>query len=275
MRLIRGIERGGGSRPSVTSVHSAASFVVVAVSVVAVTAVAVAASLVQTPMYSATSKLVLLPRPADVLQTAAAPEDEERILQTEMQVITSQRVRNIVEQRLGDAPAVSVAPAGPGDVINVTVRSEGRRHAAEAANAYAAGYIDFRRQQMLTRLGDASRELTARLSALQRAIQRAPAGAASRDALVAQYSALAQKLDDVQLQATLADGGAQLLSQATPPRRADTPGPGESALVGMVAGLLLGVALVALIGRIRRASHPPEHRRHEASSSRSALDREA
>lgn len=236
--------------------------------IVAVTLVAVAVSLVvsnlQTPRYQATAEVLLQPAgagdPFNPVQSQRV--DPARAVHTEMQLLESAPVREAVRKRLGSVPPVSSSSVGETDVIQVGATSTDPRRAARVANAYAEAYVDLRQQQAVDGLLKAVQkiqvkvdELQTQIDALDQQIAQIPAElrlapdnalVPRRAVLIQQQGAFQGRLDEVQVTANLKTGDAQLATPAAIPSRPDSPQPRRDAVVALVVGLLLGVALALL-----------------------------
>ncbi len=222
---------------------------VIAVSTLLVLGVALAFSLLQTPVYAGKAEMLLQPRMTDSIfdpQTGQTAFDRERAVRTELRVIESEPVREAVRQKLGAAPDVSASPQGETDVVQVRAESTDARRAAEVANAYANAYIDFRRKQAVDDLLNAAEQIQAKVSDLQGQIDALPAGP-QKDAYISQQSLFKQKLDQVQVDATLKTGGAQLVTPASVPASPFKPKPVRTGVLATGVGLFFGVAVAFLV----------------------------
>jgi polysaccharide biosynthesis transport protein len=235
---------------------------VVAVVVVVVVAASLVASFLQTPVYQGTAELLLQSRstqsPFD--PTSGQRNDPIRAVQTEIQVLKSQPVRDAVREEIGDAPEVKVSPVGQTDVIEVKAQSTEPKRAATVANTYAEAYIDFRRTQAVDDLIAAGEQIQAKVADLQDQIDELdasagpparsqvadPSLASRRDALVQQQALFKQKLDQLQVDAALKTGGAELVTPASTPSAPIKPTPERTGVLALVVGLLLGLALAFL-----------------------------
>jgi non-specific protein-tyrosine kinase len=236
---------------------------IVLVTLIAVGVASVSSSL-QTPVYEATAQLLLQPRSTESLfdPNGAQRSEPARALQTEMEVLKSRPVKAAVERRLGNAPDVSVVSVGQTDVIEVRARHTDPEAAAAVANTYAVAYIDFRRNQAIDDILAAGKELQAKIDNLQaqitplndqinRADPKTRPYLESRlrpqmDSLRSQQVLFKQKLDQLQVDAALKTGGAQLVTPAISSNRAVEPRPTRTAALALVVGLIVGVALALL-----------------------------
>ncbi len=220
---------------------------VVLLSALIVVASALASSFLQTPVYQGKADVLLQPRSTESLfdPQTGEPNDPERSVQTEIEVLKSQPVRAAVRTQLGAAPRVSARPVGQTDVIEVTTLSTDPQRAAAVTNAYANAYISFRRGQAVDDLLAAGREIQNKISELQRQID-ASRDPGARDALLQQQALFRQKLDQLQVDAALKTGGAQLVTPASVPASPVKPTPVKSSAVALVVGFIFGVGLAFL-----------------------------
>ena len=241
---------------------------VIALSIVIVVAAALAASFLQTPLYKASADVLLQPRATESLfdpQTGQR-NDPARQVDTEVQVIKSQPVEKAVQQKLGSAPAVSVGGIGQTDVIRITATNTVPHQASDVANAYASAYVDFKRNQAVNDILAASQEIQNKINDLQKQIdtisgqitsssatQRPVAEqnlGPSRDALVSQQALFKAKLDQLQVDAAIKTGGAQLVTQASTPSSPFKPTPVRNGIIALVVGSIFGIGLAFLFERL-------------------------
>lgn len=234
-------------------------WLIVAVTIV-VAGIALGISLVQTPVFQSQAELLLQARTSETLfdPNTGQRVDPVRALNTEIQVLKSRPVRDLVEERIGDAPVVTANGVGQTDVFVVKAESTDPERAAEVANAYADAYIDFRRTQQVNDLLDAAAQIQEKITELQGQIDAIEAGettprtgatdsaSAQRNALLQQQAVFLQKLDQLQVDAALKSGGAQLVTPAVAATSPIRPTPERNALLGLIVGLMLGLGLAFL-----------------------------
>lgn len=234
---------------------------VIVAATVLVAAVALAVSMLQAPVYEGRAELLLQAQGSETLfnPNTGQRTDPARALDTEIQVLKSRPVRDLVEDRIGDAPEVTASGVGQTDVFVVKAESTDAERAATIANAYADAYIDFRRTQQVNDLLEAAAQIQQKIDQLQGQIDNLPSttpgpgqssatdpNMARRNSLLQQQAVFLQKLDQLQVDAALKSGGAQLVTPAVAPTGPIRPTPRRNAVLGVVVGLMLGVGLAFL-----------------------------
>jgi polysaccharide biosynthesis transport protein len=243
---------------------------VVVLAVIVVVGTALTVSLLQTPVYQASADLLIQPA-ANVSQSVFNPSnggvgDPIREIQTQIQIITSRPVKDKVNSQLGATPSITARPVGQTDVIRVTASSTIPKQAADVANAYANAYISFRRTQDVNDLLAAGSQIQTKVDDLQKqidALDMQVAGAApanrqtvetnlspQRDSLVSQKGLFKQRLDQMQVDAALKTGGAQLVTPAVAPMSPSSPKPVRNGVLGLLVGLVFGVGLAVLLDHL-------------------------
>lgn len=258
----------------------------IAVSVVVAAAVGV--SLFQTPVYAAHSRVVLQAS-RTVFEVGSGQQTLSPVrAQTEIQIIESAPVRDLVRERLGVAPRPNVRQVGQTDVIEIGAESTDPKMAANIANAYAESYIEFRRNQAVENLLAAGEQISRKVADLQKQIdevtatanaafaaananrppnaQLSPPTNPERDALVNQQALFKQRLDQLQVDAALKDGGAQMVAPAVAPLSPVRPTPVRNAALGLGAGIVLALAAAFVI------DHLDDSIKTEADLERAATD---
>jgi len=213
-------------------------------------ATALAVSFVQTPVYEARSSLLIQQQTSDALfnPTTGQPNDPQRDVDTEIQVVESLPIRTAVQKKLGhDVPDVSASSVAGTNVIEVSVRSTDRARAAAAANEYARQYIGFKRKQAVDDVLGAATQVKDKITQLEQQLAALPAASGQRAGFEQQISLFQQQLDQLQVGASLKTGGAQLVATAQIPQQAVEPTPLRNALLALAVGLVLGIAIAFLV----------------------------
>ena len=222
--------------------------------------VALMVSLLQQDTYRAKAQVLLRPRSTVSLSDSDGQTRSVGTVETETQVVKSDPVRRAVRDAIGSAPRVSASRIGETEVMEIAATHANARQAARIANTYAREYVRFRRTQTLDDLVTAGEELQARIATLQTQIDdldRRIATDSNREQLrpryvqlVTQQGVLAQKLNELQVDAALRDGGAEIVKAADLPRSPASPKPVQNAVFGLLLGGLVGLAAATVRDRL-------------------------
>ena len=223
---------------------------------------AVAMSVLQKPVYEASAQMLVKTRASETVfgNGNISLGDPKRAVQTEIKVLESQIVSQRVQQILGldeEPPDVSGSTDGATDVVTVKVRSGNPTTARVVADAYVEAYIEIKREQAVGTLVSAGAELQKKITELQQQIDDIDAQleaegedddlADQRQILFDQQTLFEQRLDQLQVDAALATGGAQAVRQAEQPADPVEPTPMRTAALALVVGLLLGLGAAFLV----------------------------
>jgi succinoglycan biosynthesis transport protein ExoP len=222
--------------------------VVIAAVVVAI-AVAVLSTALQTPVYSASSEVLIQPRGEGGFFEDSFYLDE-RAIDTEVQVIEGQAVRLRVQDDLGlaDLPApVTASSVGDSQVIALSVRSTNASNARTLANAYANAYVSVRLEQSVGELLAAGTQIENRINDLETEIEALADDDPTRNSLVAQLASFNRTLDELRVDQNLRTGGAIIVKSAELPVSPVEPTPRRTAMLAGVVGLLLGLGAAFLL----------------------------
>ena len=186
---------------------------------------------------------------------------------TDLQVVTSQPVQDVVARTLhvATAPKAAVTEVGTTNVAAITVRSTSPTAAAAAANAYAHAYIAVQTQQFVNAELATEHQIQTKITSLQTQVTTLnnelngtsvpksgsvpPSITDLQDQLTNLYSQIAylqQQLGQVQLVAAQYSTAGQLVTPAQVPTAPASPKKTEDALLAGIVGLLLGIGLALL-----------------------------
>lgn len=237
----------------------------IALAVLIVVGAALVAAALQTPVYQSSAQILLRTQDAQTLfnPNTGQANDPTRAMQTEIQIVTSQPVRQAVKTKLGTAPRISATPVGQTNVMELKANSTDPATAALVANTYAQAYIDFRRSQGVNDLLAAASQIQTKIADLQHQIDAInsqidaapPFGQAAvraqvtpqLDSLIQQQSAYRQQQGNLEVQANLDTGGAELVTPAATSTSPVRPRPKRDAAIAIAVGLILGVGLAFLL----------------------------
>lgn len=231
----------------------------VLVVVVFAVATALGVAALQTPRYQGVAQVVVQPKTTDTLFQPTTPQSDPQVsVATEIQVIKSPPVQAAVVAKLGPVAKVSASQVGTTLVIQIKGYATTAARAAQVANAYASAYLQQSRSQAVSALTQAATQLQSQISALQSQVNQIDSQlpnasaatqqslTANRTSLLSQEDTFRQQLSEVDVQASLTSGGAQLVSSASPPKKPVQPTPVRDVILAVVAGLLLGTGLAIL-----------------------------
>jgi succinoglycan biosynthesis transport protein ExoP len=222
-------------------------------------------SKLQTKKYTATAEVIVQPSgtPAGAQVNSNTPGTVSADqVSTQVQVVQSAPVRDLVLRRLGSAPKVSVSSPTQTDVIDIAATSTNPRQAANTANAYANAYVDFSHTQAVNALLPAAQQIQAQIDGLNAQIAALDARVASsptsqrsqldqslspqRSALANQVATFKAQLAQVQLNSAITTGSSQILALAAPPTSPSSPRIVTNTLVALAFGLVIGIAAAFL-----------------------------
>lgn len=209
-------------------------------------AASLAASMLMPKEYSATAQVLVQ---SVTVPGATAQQVTATQVQTLLLLVTSAPVEQAVRRQLGVTPPVTAAQAAQTSVINVTATSRYPARAALIANTYAHAFISDQLTVASQNLATAQLQLQSQIKSLNQQIKSLagkPASAAEQAALTNQQAALRQQLAQMEVNGAAAGAGVLLVTPAQPPLVPSSPKPLQNVLFGLMAGLLLGVALAFL-----------------------------
>ncbi len=216
---------------------------------------AVALSVMQSPVYQAEARMLIQNLPSDSVFSSGGGASSKSV-SNEIQVLEGDVVYQRLKTDLGlgvDPPTVTGSVVGDTDVIAVTVRSGDPVTAAILANEYIDAYINSTRSQAVQGMIAAAQELQSKITELQAQIDQLDQQIArsntdddttaqsQRRILVDQQALFKQRIDQLQVDAALSSGGAQLVRPATPPVEPVEPTPTRTAMLALLVGLMLGI----------------------------------
>ena len=170
-------------------------------------------------------------------------QEPQRTIQTNIDVVTSRNVGQEAESMLGFkepvsalVESISVTPNANADIATIKATRSSPREAAAVANAFAEGYIVYRRQTDRSRVAQAE-ELVSQ---------------AIKTASPAEAAKLAESLRQLGVLRSLQTGNAEVIARAQPDSLPVSPKPKRDALLGFVVGVLVGCGLALLIDFLDR-----------------------
>jgi polysaccharide biosynthesis transport protein len=231
-------------------------------------------SAVQDPVYRATAEVLVQQRMTDQLFQQQAPQQVGKAVETEIRVLKSRPVRERVEKELGAVPAIKAKHIPDTDIFQVMADRTNKKDAVAIVDSYVGNYMKLRREQVVQELELAGREIQGKVNQLQQQIDELseglsdvlPEGCTSRDpqacaelrnvesgiagrrnALIDQQALFRERLDQLQVDASLRTGGVQLVTPAELEENPVAPKPLRNGVLGGLVGIVLGLAFAFLI----------------------------
>jgi capsular exopolysaccharide synthesis family protein len=212
-------------------------------------AVSLAISLTEAKQYAASAQVLVQPSSqSSALGSALEPVTATEV-QTMLQLVTSAPVTDAVRKELGHATSVTAAQVAQTNVISITGISGTPAQAAVVANTYAKAFVSYQQSVAINNLTQAEAQLRGQIRSIGKQLKqlRATAGTTQEQtALVNQQAVLSEQLTQMQVNSSAGTGGLTLVTPAQPPAAPSSPKPTEDGLLGLVAGLILGLAAAFL-----------------------------
>ena len=258
--MANGPESGGQSQPlGYVRALLRRKWTVIIVTVLAAGA-ALGLSEIQTPVYQASSKILLQQSSTQQDAGGGVSINYSTVnVSDEITVLGSPAVQALVRQRLGTVPPISGDTVSGTDVMTVTANSTVPSRAAVIANAYANAYLQSIQGQAAGTLASSAQTLQAKINTLQAQItalnaQVSRASPEQRPTVQAtvtpQVSAISQQIATLQQQissfqsgASSGQSGGQIVALATTPTSPASPQKVRNGLLGLAGGLVLGIGL--------------------------------
>lgn len=204
-------------------------------------------SLTATRQYSATAQLLVQSAASLNLNSGSGQAFVTATeVQTELQLVSNAQVQDVVRKKLGSVPPVSAAELGQTNVIAVTAVSPDPARAARVANTYAKAFVSWSTATAISSLATAENQLGHQISIIGRQIKRLPKTSAQAVALSNQQAVLKGQLAQLEVAGAMASTGLQLVTPAVTPTSPSSPKPLYDALLGLLAGLAVGVGAAFL-----------------------------
>jgi capsular polysaccharide biosynthesis protein len=224
--------------------------------VLVATGVVLLVSLLSPVQYRASARIADEPLAAGTADSA----DTDRRLATSRELATTpgvlaaaaQQLRGETAETLAGKVSATVDPAT--SILDIAATDANPDHAADVANAVARAFLSERGRQERQVLSQAQERLTQEL-----ADQR------ERGASAATIDALRSRLGDIAATGVMVGSGLRLVQEATPPPSPYAPQPVRSALVALLASLLVAVLVAIARDRLR-------HRGPDAEALSRAVD---
>jgi tyrosine-protein kinase len=210
--------------------------------------VSLAFSLTAHKQYSATAQLLIQSSiNATGVGAVQQPVTQTDVV-TELQLVTSAPVQQAVRQKLHSTPAVSASQVGQTNVMAITATSRVPSQASLIANLYANAFVQYCQAVESRSLATAEAELLSQISALGRQLKsfRGNYSSPEASALLNQEAVLKEQLAQTQVSGAVDMSAVVLVTPAQTPASPSSPKPVQDGLLGLVAGLVLGLCAAFL-----------------------------
>ena len=211
--------------------------------------VSLAFSLTAHKQYSATAQLLIQPSDNTTgLGTTVQQPVTQTDIETELQLVTSAPVKQAVRRRLNATPSVTTSQVGQTNVIAVTAVSEAPSRASLIANVYATSFVQYCQAVASRSLATAESQLRSQISSLEQQLKHYDGNDTSpaASALVNQEAVLKEQLAQTQVSGAVDLSAVVLVTPAQTPASPSSPRPVQDALLGLAAGLVLGLGVAFL-----------------------------
>jgi succinoglycan biosynthesis transport protein ExoP len=212
-------------------------------------AASLAFSLTAHKQYSATAQLLVqLSIDASGTGVTAPPPVTQTDVETELQLVTSAPVQQAVRAQLNSAPVISASEVGQTNVMAITATSNVPSQAARIANVYATAFVQYQQSVAERNLANAEAQLRSQISSLTQQLKpfRRNTTAPEATALLNQQAVLKEQLAQMQVSGAVDTAAVVLVTPAQTPTSPSSPNPVHDALLGLAAGLVLGLGLAFL-----------------------------
>jgi polysaccharide biosynthesis transport protein len=212
-------------------------------------AASLAFSLTAHKEYSATAQLLVQPfvDASGVGVTQPQPVTQTDV-ETELQLVASAPVQQAVRARLNSAPPISASEVGQTNVMAITATSGMPSQAALIANAYATAFVQYQQSVAERSLATAEAQLRSQINSLSLQLKpfRGNTTSPEASALLNQQAVLKEQLAQMQVSGAVNTGNVVLVTPAQTPTSPSSPKPARDALLGLAAGLALGLGAAFL-----------------------------
>jgi capsular exopolysaccharide synthesis family protein len=239
----------------------------IVLTIVGVVAAAMTVTLLQTPEYESSTKLV-------VTATGAASDESilqelilgERELETQREIVTSVPVAQRAMERLEvstDPNAllerIRVDAVRDTNILDIRATALEPEDAAALSQAFADSYLEFRREQAMERALSAASDLEGRMATIRERLEEIAAEREDtddpeeesaldqeQDALLTQLGQLSAQFAALRSEERMTAGGGEVIRPAEVPAGPSSPQPMRNLALALVLGGMLGVGFAFL-----------------------------
>jgi capsular exopolysaccharide synthesis family protein len=224
----------------------------ISIAVLASVAVSLLMAFLTDPIYEADAQMLVQTQDSGGLfdDDSRPIRDEVRAIDTEIQVLVGDEVRQRVQDALGSPqppPRATAHTVGDTDVVAVVVRSADSRTAQILADAYVNAFIGLRRDQAIEGMLVTTQALQTQINRLQQQIDDLSPFDNRRQQLLLQQAQFEQALYQAQVDASIESGGVSRVESAERPTSPVAPQPVRDVVLAALVGLFIGLAAAFLV----------------------------
>jgi Mrp family chromosome partitioning ATPase/capsular polysaccharide biosynthesis protein len=226
-------------------------FWIIAAAVAIVLAATLAVSLTSTPQYRASTRLEYNKNNLEQALFGSqvfSTYNQDREVQTGAMLVELESLAQAVKDQLGSARSsgallgmISVSPRTNTNILDIEAVSSDAAEAAAVANAFAQQFILSRQTTDRATVAAAREQVKTELDKMSTEEK-----ASSRGTM------LTEKYEDLRIIEAMQNGGYTVVQQANPPSAPFAPQTSRNAIIALVLGLVLGVALAFLLDYLDR-----------------------
>jgi capsular exopolysaccharide synthesis family protein len=205
--------------------------------------------LTQARQYTATAQILVQGATGPTALAQAPQQVTPTQVQTMLQLVTSASVQQAVRRKLGSAPPIQATEVAQTNIIAITAVAAGPGAAARIANAYADKFVETQESTAIQSAASSEtairREIAADAGEITK-LRTQGRPAAQVNIVVNQQAVLQLQLNQLELNSASQTSPLAVVTPAAAPLSPSSPKPVQDALLGFVAGLILGLAVAFL-----------------------------
>jgi capsular exopolysaccharide synthesis family protein len=204
--------------------------------------------LTQAQQYTATAQ-VLVQSAGPIALGQAQQQVSATEVQTMLQLVTGASVKQAVRGKLGSTPPVQATQVAQTNIIAITAIAAAPGAAARVANVYANEFVLSEQTAAIRSATSSESAMRAEIAADAKEIKRLRAGHHSVpqvNAVVNQEAVLQVQLSQLELSGASQAAPLTVVTPAVAPSSPSSPKPKSDALLGLLVGLILGLAVAFL-----------------------------